>query len=92
MTPPGSTPSRRANDHNLITWGIVAKIAIAIIGTLLTFAINRFATAFEELKTVVYATQKDSAVIDNRVTNVEHGLTETKDRVTVLESKLMKEK
>ena len=92
MTPPGSAPSRRTTDQGHISWSLVAKLAIAIIGALLTFAINRFATAFEELKTVVYATQKDSAVIDNRVTTVEHGLAETKDRVKVLESRIMKEK
>jgi len=93
MTPPG----KMAEDYP--GWSAVAKIAIGIIGATLTVvgtmvasAAEKQAKALEELKAAVYAGQKENAVLDNRVTTVEHGLAETKDRVKVLESRLFKEK
>lgn len=93
MTPPGKMAEEYPG------WSAVAKLAIGIIGatltvvgTLVASAAEKQAKALEELKAAVYAGQKDNAVLDNRVTTVEHGLAETKDRVKVLESRLFKEK
>ena len=80
-------------------WNAVAKVSMSIIGALLIITVGwaaraaeRQSEALEQLKEAVYAGQKDNAVLDNRVTTVEHGLAETKDRVKVLESRLFKEK
>lgn len=93
MTPPGKIAEAYPG------WNAVAKIAIGIVGVLLTcvgtWVANtneRQAKALEELKAAVYAGQKDNAVLENRTTTLEHGLAETKDRVKVLESRIMKEK
>ena len=93
MTPPGKMAEEYPG------WSAVAKLAIGIIGatltvvgTLVASAAEKQAKALEELKAAVYAGQKDNAVLDNRVTTVEHGLAETKDRVRVLEFRLFKEK
>lgn len=93
MTPPGKM------NEVYPGWNAVAKVAIGVIGAILTIvgswvatASERQAKALEDLKAVVYAGQKDSAVLNNRVQTVETGLAETKDRVKVLESKLLKEK
>lgn len=80
-------------------WNAVAKVALSIIGAMLVIVVGwaaraaeRQSEALEELKKAVYSGQKDDAVLEKRVETVESGLAETKDRVRVIESKLMKEK
>ena len=76
-----------------------SRILLGAVGVLLTFvgtwvarSADKQATALEELKAAVYSGREDTAVLKNRVTTVEGGLAETKDRVKVLESRLLKEK
>lgn len=69
MTPP-------AKDH--ITWSIIGRVTI---GALVAWA----AWEFREMRTAVYAGQTKTAVLENKVENID-------SRVKVIEAKLNKEK
>ena len=89
MTPPS---------RDSVSWDKAAKIAIGAVGGILAIvigiavrAVERQTTAFDELKTAVYAGKTDNAVLSNRVTNVEKSTEETKAKITAIESRLNKD-
>ena len=80
-------------------WNAVAKVSMSMIGALLIITVGwaaraaeRQSEALEQLKEAVYSGQKDNAVLENRVKTVESSLEETKNRVRVIESRLIKDR
>ncbi len=88
------TPTKSASP----TWDNVAKASLAFVGVILTTVVawagkaaDRQATALEDLKTVVYQGQKESAVLSTRMVTVERAIEESKAKITAIESRLNKD-
>lgn len=86
MTPPGKMAEEYPG------WSAVAKVAIGIVGALLTLvgtwvarASESQAKAFKDLEAAVYNGQTKAAVLEVKVDNID-------TRVRIIESRLHKEK
>lgn len=73
-----------------ILLGIAGTLIIGV-GALVAKAVDKQATALEDLKSAVYAGREDTAVLKNRVTTIEGDVAEIKAQVKYIEAKLHKE-
>jgi len=84
MVPPTHN-DRRAKDKVSLTWDVIGKASISIV-------IAWAAYEFRELRNVVYSSQMRSAVIENRVSNVENAIGEVKTHIEGIEARLRSDK
>jgi len=84
MVPPTHN-DRRAKDKVSLTWDVIGKASISIV-------IAWAAYEFRELRNVVYLSQTRSAVLENRMVNVESQVVEVKAHIEGIEARLRSDK